>query len=53
MCVLHHEEYMRTLSGTRWMRSEGFKARVNHPVIKGEEDCLRFTDIGGLGSLKY
>lgn len=43
---------MRTFPGKIWMRSEVFKARVNHSVVEKEEDHLRFKDMDVLDGLK-
>ena len=51
-CDPHHEEYMRTLPGKSWLKSEGFKARVDHYMVRKEEDCSGITVLDGLMGLK-
>lgn len=51
-CDPHHEEYMRTLPGKSWLKSEGFKTRVNHSMVRKEEDCSGITVLDSLMGLK-
>lgn len=43
---------MGTLLGNSWYKSEIFKARVNHLVIRKEKNCLISTEMVGLGGYK-
>ena len=51
-CDPYHEEYMRTLPGQHWIKSDGFQARVHNSRLKKEEGCPRITEMDDWCGLK-